>query len=172
MYPFVCLASKKVLRYVSICSEFLAESNIFSNFPCSFFIRTLSHSIAFILPSCASFVSLFSITTDALPTPVQTVISGEKYFSSLFSDAAAGCYHFVFASAQSLTIFQKLSSLVYEAKPALPSAFSLVPTPSVSAASAPRFCVEQCRIENNSNMPNERTNQPSNRATNERKSYV
>lgn len=43
MYPFVCLASKKVLRYVSICSEFLAKSNIFSNFPCSFL---LSHSFA------------------------------------------------------------------------------------------------------------------------------
>lgn len=29
MYPFVCLASKKVLRYVSICNEFLAKSKIF-----------------------------------------------------------------------------------------------------------------------------------------------
>lgn len=84
----------------------------------------------------------------------------EKYFSSLFSDAAAGCYHFVYSSAQSLTILQKLSSLVCEQSHHCHQHFHLY-TLTFCAASA--FLLGET-------IPNRKY--PTMQQANERKSYV
>lgn len=113
---------------------FFASHSIITATAISFF-----YSMSLIYFSLSHFLvslSLFSITTQCSLNSSANSYSGQKYCSS-FSNTQrwlvllpfVRCYHFVFTSAQSLTILRKLSSLVCETKPVQPLAFLLAYTP-------------------------------------------